>query len=131
VVGRDQDERVVARRRELLGRGDRAVEHDRVHDCALDMVRTALTVLARHDDGFVLMVESELIDKYSHPLDWHGLSLVGTRSGCSGNDGTVPCFKNLRSRTPSMLVGWKRPRSLRVAGSAVADFISRSVVAIA
>jgi hypothetical protein len=56
---------------------------------------------------------------------------MSTRSGCSGNDGTVPCFKNLRSRTPSMLLGWKRPRSLRVAGSAVADFISRSVVAIA
>jgi alkaline phosphatase len=36
----------------------------------VDMVRTALTVLARHDDGFVLMVESGLIDKYSHPLDW-------------------------------------------------------------
>ena len=36
----------------------------------VDMVRTALTVLARHDDGFVLVVESGLIDKYSHPLDW-------------------------------------------------------------
>jgi alkaline phosphatase len=36
----------------------------------VDMVRTALTVLARNDDGFVLMVESGLIDKYSHPLDW-------------------------------------------------------------
>jgi alkaline phosphatase len=36
----------------------------------VDMVRTALSVLARHDDGFVLMVESGLIDKYSHPLDW-------------------------------------------------------------
>jgi alkaline phosphatase len=36
----------------------------------VDMVRTALTVLSRNDDGFVLMVESGLIDKYSHPLDW-------------------------------------------------------------
>jgi len=36
----------------------------------VDMVKTALTVLARHEDGFVLMVESGLIDKYSHPLDW-------------------------------------------------------------
>ena len=36
----------------------------------VDMVRTALAVLARNDDGFVLMVESGLIDKYSHPLDW-------------------------------------------------------------
>ena len=35
-----------------------------------DMVRSALAVLARHDNGFVLMVESGLIDKYSHPLDW-------------------------------------------------------------
>src|SRR5262245_14178885 len=36
----------------------------------VDMVKTALTVLSRHDNGFVLMVESGLIDKYSHPLDW-------------------------------------------------------------
>jgi alkaline phosphatase len=36
----------------------------------VDMVRTALAVLSRSDDGFVLMVESGLIDKYSHPLDW-------------------------------------------------------------
>ena len=36
----------------------------------VDMLRSALTVLARHDDGFVLMVESGLIDKFSHPLDW-------------------------------------------------------------
>jgi alkaline phosphatase len=36
----------------------------------VDMVTTALTVLSRHDNGFVLMVESGLIDKYSHPLDW-------------------------------------------------------------
>jgi alkaline phosphatase len=34
------------------------------------MVRSALDVLSRHDGGFVLMVESGLIDKYSHPLDW-------------------------------------------------------------
>jgi alkaline phosphatase len=33
-------------------------------------VQSALEVLARHDNGFVLMVESGLIDKYSHPLDW-------------------------------------------------------------
>ena len=46
----------------------------------VDMVRTALTVLSRNDDGFVLMVESGLIDKYSHPLDWE--RAVRTRS-CS------------------------------------------------
>jgi alkaline phosphatase len=36
----------------------------------VDMVRSALDVLSRHDGGFVLMVESGMIDKYSHPLDW-------------------------------------------------------------
>jgi alkaline phosphatase len=36
----------------------------------VDMLKSALAVLARHDEGFVLMVESGLIDKYSHPLDW-------------------------------------------------------------
>jgi len=36
----------------------------------VDMVKTALTVLSRRDNGFVLLVESGLIDKYSHPLDW-------------------------------------------------------------
>src|SRR5262249_29902064 len=40
------------------------------HPDLVDMVRTALTVLSRHPGGFVLMVESGLIDKYSHPLDW-------------------------------------------------------------
>jgi alkaline phosphatase len=33
-------------------------------------VRAALQVLSRNDNGFVLMVESGLIDKYSHSLDW-------------------------------------------------------------
>ena len=35
-----------------------------------DMTRAALAVLSRHPDGFVLMVEAGLIDKYNHPLDW-------------------------------------------------------------
>jgi len=35
-----------------------------------DQVRAALDVLARNDKGFVLMVESGRIDKYSHSLDW-------------------------------------------------------------
>ena len=35
-----------------------------------DEVKAALTVLSRNDDGFVLMVESGRIDKYSHALDW-------------------------------------------------------------
>ena len=36
----------------------------------VDMVRSAIAVLSQGDNGFVLMVESGLIDKYSHPLDW-------------------------------------------------------------
>jgi alkaline phosphatase len=35
-----------------------------------DQVRVALEVLSRNDKGFVLMVESGRIDKYSHSLDW-------------------------------------------------------------
>jgi alkaline phosphatase len=35
-----------------------------------DMVRAALGVLAKNPNGFVLEVESGLIDKYQHKLDW-------------------------------------------------------------
>src|SRR5579871_5009276 len=35
-----------------------------------DQVRVALDILSRNDKGFVLMVESGRIDKYSHSLDW-------------------------------------------------------------
>jgi len=35
-----------------------------------DMTRAAIEVLSRNKDGFVLMVEAGLIDKYNHPLDW-------------------------------------------------------------
>ncbi len=35
-----------------------------------DQVRSALQVLNRNDKGFLLMVESGRIDKYSHSLDW-------------------------------------------------------------
>ena len=34
-----------------------------------DMTRTALQVLSRNPDGFVLMIEAGLVDKYSHRLD--------------------------------------------------------------
>ncbi|KGQ43764.1 alkaline phosphatase [Gallibacterium anatis] len=34
------------------------------------MTQTALDVLSQNPDGFFLMVESALIDKSSHPLDW-------------------------------------------------------------
>jgi alkaline phosphatase len=36
----------------------------------VDMTRTAIDVLSRYPNGFVLMVEAALIDKYLHPLDW-------------------------------------------------------------
>lgn len=35
-----------------------------------DQVRVALEILSRNDKGFVLMVESGRIDKYSHSMDW-------------------------------------------------------------
>lgn len=35
-----------------------------------DMAQTALDVLSRNPEGFFLMVEAGLVDKYSHPLDW-------------------------------------------------------------
>lgn len=35
-----------------------------------DQVRAALSVLSKNENGFVLMVESGRIDKYSHSLDW-------------------------------------------------------------
>ncbi|MEQ1670678.1 MAG: alkaline phosphatase [Hyphomicrobium sp.] len=36
----------------------------------VDQTRAALSVLSRHPNGFLLMVESSRIDKYSHALDW-------------------------------------------------------------
>ena len=35
-----------------------------------DMVRSAIDVLSRKPEGFVLMVESGRIDQFSHALDW-------------------------------------------------------------
>jgi len=35
-----------------------------------DMTRAALQVLTRNKEGFFLMVEAALIDKFNHPLDW-------------------------------------------------------------
>ncbi len=35
-----------------------------------EMTQAALDVLSKNDNGFFLMVESALIDKASHPLDW-------------------------------------------------------------
>jgi len=36
----------------------------------VDMTKAALEVLSRDPNGFYLMVEAALIDKFSHPLDW-------------------------------------------------------------
>src|SRR5262249_24597081 len=47
----------------------------------VDMVKSALMVLSRNPDGFVLMVESGLIDKYSHPLDWERAGMDTTMLG--------------------------------------------------
>lgn len=35
-----------------------------------DMMKTALDTLSKDPDGFFLMVEGALIDKFEHPLDW-------------------------------------------------------------
>ncbi len=35
-----------------------------------DMTRSAIEVLSRNKEGFVLMVEAGLIDKFNHPMDW-------------------------------------------------------------
>lgn len=35
-----------------------------------EMTQAALDVLSKNKDGFFLMVEAALVDKYSHPLDW-------------------------------------------------------------
>jgi len=35
-----------------------------------DMTRSAIQVLSRNPEGFVLMVEAGLIDKFNHPMDW-------------------------------------------------------------
>ena len=35
-----------------------------------DMARTALQALSRNPEGFVLVLEAGLVDKYSHTLDW-------------------------------------------------------------
>lgn len=36
----------------------------------VDAFSTALDVLSRNPDGFFLLAEAGLVDKYSHPLDW-------------------------------------------------------------
>jgi alkaline phosphatase len=35
-----------------------------------DMTKAALAVLSQNKEGFLLMVEAGLIDKFTHPMDW-------------------------------------------------------------
>ncbi len=35
-----------------------------------EMAATTLAMLSKNQDGFFLMVEAALVDKYSHPMDW-------------------------------------------------------------
>ena len=35
-----------------------------------DSMKAALSVLSKNPDGFFLMLEAGLVDKYTHPLDW-------------------------------------------------------------
>lgn len=54
--------------RHLLKKGT-VPKHPDQPDLA-DQTQAAIDILSRKADGFVLMVESGLIDKYSHVLDW-------------------------------------------------------------
>lgn len=53
----------------LIVKGSTVSKYPSQPDLA-DMTKAALDVLSRHPNGFVLMVESALIDKDMHPLDW-------------------------------------------------------------
>jgi alkaline phosphatase len=50
-------------------KGTTATKYPEQPDLA-DMTRAAIEVLSRNPNGFVLMVEAAIIDKYLHPLDW-------------------------------------------------------------
>jgi alkaline phosphatase len=54
--------------RKILKKGTTALYPDQPD--LTDQVKSALQVLTRNDKGFLLMVESGRIDKYSHSLDW-------------------------------------------------------------
>src|SRR4029077_5634897 len=49
--------------------GTTAAKYPEPPDLA-DMTKAAIDVLSRNPNGFVLMVEAGIIDKYLHPLDW-------------------------------------------------------------
>lgn len=54
--------------REFLKKG--TVERFPEQPGLVDMTRSALDLLSRNDDGFVLVIEAANVDKMSHPLDW-------------------------------------------------------------
>ena len=63
-----------------------------------DQTRAAIDILSRKPDGFVLMVESGLIDKYSHVLDWERAvydtimldnAVAGAKAFAAGRDDTL------------------------------------------
>ncbi len=54
--------------RRILKKGTTATFPDQPD--LVDQLQAALAVLSRNDNGFVLMVESGMIDKYAHALDW-------------------------------------------------------------
>lgn len=52
----------------ILGKGTAAKYNDQPD--LTNLTRTALEVLSTNKDGFFLVVEAGLVDKYSHPMDW-------------------------------------------------------------
>lgn len=52
----------------LLGKGTASKYNDQPD--LTNLTRTALEVLSTNKEGFVLVVEAGLVDKYSHPMDW-------------------------------------------------------------
>ncbi|RFC66738.1 MULTISPECIES: alkaline phosphatase [Mesorhizobium] len=54
--------------REFLKKG--TVEKFPEQPGLVQMAKTAIDVLSRNNDGFVLVIEAANIDKMSHPLDW-------------------------------------------------------------
>jgi alkaline phosphatase len=65
----------------------------------VDMTEAALKILSRHENGFLLMVEAGLIDKYSHPLDWERAVMDTIML-----DQAVAVAKDFAAKNPSTLV---------------------------
>lgn len=64
-----------------------------------EMTRAALDVLSKNEDGFFLVVESALIDKASHPLDWER-AVMGTIM----LDQAVEIAKEFAKKDPDTLI---------------------------